>query len=94
VDEPFSSEEARRRIKVALAHGSWSFSTHASKRAAERGMDLADCLNVLRSGKVDSTYTTFELQTWRYRVCTPRMWVVVAFAEQQLVIVTACRSNP
>ena len=53
-------------------------------------MTTPDCANVLRAGVVEEP--EFERGSWRYRVRTQRMYVVVAFrSENELSIVTAWR---
>lgn len=59
---------------------------------AERGVDEADIINVLRGGAVGST--DFENGTWRYRIFTPKIWIVVAFrSERCLTVVTVCKEE-
>jgi hypothetical protein len=51
-----------------------------------------DVVNVLRGGVVEPG--EFERGSWRYRVHTVRIWVVIAFnSETELVIVTAWRER-
>ena len=53
-------------------------------------LKAGDCLNVLRGGWVEPA--ELEAGTWRYRVATQRIVVVVAFrSETVLVVVTAWR---
>ena len=53
-------------------------------------LSIVDCVNVLRAGVVEPA--EYENGSWRYRVRTQRIYVVVAFrSEKQLVIVTAWR---
>jgi hypothetical protein len=55
-------------------------------------LTTVDCENVLRGGVVRPG--EFEHGTWRYRVETSRITVVVAFrSEGELVVVTAWRSG-
>ena len=55
-------------------------------------MDIQDCLNVLRGGTVEQA--EWEKGAWRYRVRTPRMYVVIEFeSDNALFIVTAWRSK-
>ena len=51
---------------------------------------MVDAINVLRGGIVEPG--EFENGSWRYRVRTQRMYVVVAFrSETELRVVTAWR---
>ena len=55
-------------------------------------MDTGDCINILRGGKVREG--EYENGSWRYRVETPKMAVVVTFIdEDELMIVTAWREK-
>ena len=55
-------------------------------------LTTVDCENVLRGGVVRPG--EYEHGTWRYRVETSKITVVIAFrSEQELVVVTAWRSG-
>lgn len=55
-------------------------------------LTTVDCENVLRGGVVRPG--EYEHGTWRYRVETSRVTVVVAFrSESEIVIVTAWRAG-
>lgn len=85
-------DEARRLIQKIIADGVVSFRVHAKARLAERSMDTVDVTNVLRAGYVEEADR--EDGTYRYRVCTKRMTVVVAFRSRaELVVVTAWRND-
>ncbi len=91
--EPYSATEVRRRVDSHLETERFLLSRHARQRMTENDMDLLDVLNVLRAGRVREDLTAFEAGTYRYRVETPRMAVVVAFnsRREQMVVVTAFR---
>jgi hypothetical protein len=56
------------------------------------GLTMVDCINVLRGGWVEPGER--ERGSWRYRVRTARICVVVAFrSESKLAIVTAWRER-
>lgn len=56
-------------------------------------LTMVDVTNVLRSGVIDPA--EFENGSWRYRVRTGRIAVVIAFrSETELRVVTAWRMNP
>lgn len=58
----------------------------------ERDIDEADIINVLRGGAVSPP--EIESGTWRYRIFTPKMWVIVAFrSETCLVVITVCKET-
>ncbi|NOY25287.1 MAG: DUF4258 domain-containing protein [Oligoflexia bacterium] len=93
MDEPLTQVKARQLIQEILREGTWSFTRHARQRTEERDLDLSDCVNMLRCGFVEEI--DFTNGSWRYRVCTPRIGVVVAFnGEKRLVIVTTFRRKP
>ena len=80
--------EARRLIRSILAAGEVVSSRHAHDEMAADGLDLVDCVGVLRSGVVEAG--ELERGTWRYRVRARDVCVVMAFrSETRLVIVTA-----
>jgi len=67
-------------------------SRHALVEMEKDDLTLVDCVNVLRGGFPDPA--EWENGSWRYRVRTPRMCVVIAFrSEQELVIVTTWRER-
>lgn len=90
-DEPLSPTEAKRLIRQCLtAGGRVDFSGHALDELQKDQMTTGDCLNVLRGGVVEPA--EWERGSWRYRVRTARMCVVVSFvSETRLRVVTAWR---
>jgi hypothetical protein len=91
--EPFTPADARTRIRRIIKDGTVDFSRHALKEMEKDNLTTVDCTNVLRGGWVEPP----ELRdgTWRYRVRTDHMCVVVAFrAETRIVVVTAWRIKP
>ena len=90
--EPLNPPEARRRIQEILSRGEVVSSRHATQEMAKDDLTIIDCINVLRGGVVEPA--EWENGSWRYRVHTQRIWVVVAFrSEKRLVIVTAWRTR-
>lgn len=90
--EPLDPDEAKPLIRKILTEGMVSIPSHAKGRLASREMETSDALNVLRAGFVE--HPDLEGGTYRYRVCTQRMTVVIAFrSKTHLVIITAWR-NP
>jgi len=88
--EPLNPAEARRLIQAILAAGEVVSSSHANNEMAADGLDLVDCITVLRSGVVEPG--EFAGGTWRYRVRARDVCAVVAFRSvKRLVIVTAWR---
>jgi hypothetical protein len=96
VKEPLAPADAKKQIVAILSGGTVSFSRHAENEMANDplgSIDRIDVVNVLRGGVVDPAELVNE--TWRYRVRTQRISVVVAFrSEMNLIVVTAWRNGP
>jgi hypothetical protein len=89
-DEPLGPDAARRLIRGILRAGRAIYSSHAKQKLLADDLTTVDCENVLRDGVVGPG--ELDDGTWRYRVETSRIAVVVAFrSEDELVIVTAWR---
>jgi len=90
--EPLSNDAAKRRIVEILSRGTVSFSDHALDALRDDGLTTVDAVNVLRGGVVE--FSEQQRQTWRYRVRTSQIVVVVAFrSETMLRVVTAWRTK-
>ena len=90
MDEPLAPEAARQLIREILRAGRFIYSKHAKEELLVARLTTVDCENVLRGGVVRPG--EFENGSWRYRVETGRITVVVAFrSEHELVVVTAWR---
>lgn len=90
VREPLDPAAARALIRTILDTGTVSFSRHALQELGKDDLTTVDAVNVLRGGIVSPG--ELERGTWRYRVRTARLAVVVAFrAEAELVVVTGWR---
>jgi hypothetical protein len=88
--EPFDPTRAKQLIRNIINSGIVNFSSHAMEEMKKDSLTTVDCTNVLRGGVVEPPEV--EKGTWRYRVRTNRIYVVVAFrSETQLVVVTAWR---
>ena len=91
---PLDNEAARRLIRSILGRGQGgvAFSGHALDEMAKDELTTVDVANVLRGGVVE--FAELISGTWRYRVRTSRMTVVVAFrSETILSVVTAWRKS-
>jgi hypothetical protein len=92
LNEPLSQKDARALIREILKEGEYSFSGHAEQEMENDQLTHVDCVNVLRGGVVDPG--EFENGSWRYRVRTARITVVVAFrSKTKLRVVTAWRNR-
>jgi len=90
VDEPLGPDAARRLIREILRAGCFIYSRHARQELLADDLTTVDCDNVLWGGVVGPG--EFEHGTWRYRVETSRIAIVVAFrSEYERVVVTAWR---
>jgi hypothetical protein len=90
--EPLDNPKAKRPISTILATGTVSFSGHALREMANDGLEATDCLSVLRAGWVE--FSELEPGSWRYRVRTGKLFVVVTFrSEEEFVVVTAWRAK-
>ena len=93
--EPFNRNEAKKRIQEICSSpkGDIVSSRHAKQELANDGLTIVDARNVLRAGKITEE-AELENGTWRYRVHTERMTVVVAFvSESKLKLITAWRKK-
>ncbi len=89
-DELIEREQVRKLIREILRSGEVIFTPHAEEQLEERDLDRADCLSVLRGGWCE--FEEFINGTWRYRIVTQKMCVVIAFdSEEALAIITVWR---
>lgn len=90
--EPLDRARARELIRTILDEGEYRITQHAREEMQADALDEDDVLNVLRGGWVE--YEEERGRTWRYRVTTHQICVVVAFrSEEILVVVTAWRKK-
>jgi hypothetical protein len=89
--EPFGKTEALKLVQRIRLSGSTTYSGHAKTELAKDKMTSLDVDNILRCGAIRRE-ADLENGSYRYRVETARMVVVVAFrSETELRIVTAWR---
>ncbi len=83
--------QARKGLtKILRASGAISFSRHARQEMEADDLTEPDFVNTLRCGNVSDG--DLVNGTWRYRVETDRIMVVVAFqGEREIVVVTTWR---
>lgn len=88
--EPLSPSAAKTLILANLSLGSYIWSSHALVELEKDKMIADDAINVLRGGVVEPA--EFENGSWRYRVRTKKIYVVVGFrSETEMRIVTCWR---
>ena len=88
--EPFVPAQARKLLSKLLNSASTNvtLSPHCKERMVEHKLDSQDVEHVLRTGSITEP-AELERETWRYRVHKGKMWVVVAFAPDEVIGVTA-----
>ena len=92
MNEPLTPDDARRLVRKILEEGEFEVSEHAGQELQKDNLDLVDVTNVLRGGWCEPP--EFENGSWRYKFCTQRMVVVVAFdSEDRLAVITAWRER-
>jgi len=92
MNEPLSNVDAKRLIRDILTNGTFGFTGHAKAELAKDSLTTVDAVNVLRGGAVE--FSELVDGTWRYRVRTNKITVVVAFrSDDHLVVVTAWRNK-
>jgi hypothetical protein len=90
ISGPLGTYAARDLVRKILREGVTRFSQHARDEMEKDDLSTMDCTNVLRGGTVEPP--ELERGSWRYRVLTNRMCVVVAFrSKNELVVITAWR---
>lgn len=90
LSEPLSLDDAHHLARRILAQGYVAFTQHARDEMKNDSLVDRDVTNVIRGGYCESV--DFEKGTWRYRIRTQRIVVVVAFrSEAELRVVTAWR---
>ena len=92
MDESLRPDEARRLIRQIVAAADLRYSPHARAEMATDGIETRDCEHTLRAGVVEEP--EWENGSWRYRVRTSQLCVVVAFPGlERVIVVTAWRLN-
>lgn|SRR6266446_3928094 len=90
--EPIKPDEAKRLILEILKSGRFTYSRHCKEEMLADTTTTLDCENILRGGVVRPG--EYENGSWRYKVETDRMAVVICFrSKTELALVTAWRKN-
>ncbi len=91
LEEPLHPDAATRLIARIVREGSVAWSQHALAAMRDDSLTTVECVNVMRAGVV-SEPGELEGGSWRYRIHTQRICVVVAFrSDTELVVVTTWR---
>lgn len=94
MDEPLKPTNAKKLILAILDDHELVIPTgsHADQEMANDNLIVGDVINVLRGGVVEPG--ELEKGTWRYRVRTTKITVVVCFrSETELRVVTCWRNK-
>lgn len=85
-------------LRRLLEEGETTWTTHAKKELEKDHLTMVDAVNVMRGGTVEEA--ELENGSWRYRVRTQHITVVVAFEGDEdtdmateIVVVTAWRNR-
>lgn len=87
--------QARKLLSELFNHHAnlISLTMHAREKMKVRNLRMGDILNVLKAGKIIN-FPEFENGSYRYRVKTMKLTVVIAFKKpSHVVIVTAWREK-
>lgn len=88
--QALAQPDAKRAIHSIVVAGQVAYSDHAVEELENDALTTVDVVNVLRGGIVDPA--EWENGSWRYRVRTQRMCVVVVIrSETELKVITAWR---
>lgn len=80
-DKPLDTNAARKLVREILRAGNFIYSRHAKEEMLADDLTTVDCENVIRGGVFRAG--EFEHGTWRYRVETSRITVVVALRSER-----------
>lgn len=90
LEEPMDHPTVKKMIRAILENGKMTYSPHAKREMTADNLKAEDCINVLRGGHCE--FEELEKGTWRYRITTPRICVLVAFrSRSELRIVSTWR---
>ena len=90
--QPFDQVVAKGLIQGIVDEGSVTYSKHALEEMKKDHLTTGDILNVLHGGVVAPA--EHENGSWRYRVWTKKMCVVVVIrSESELKVVTAWKEK-
>ena len=88
-----NNNQARKLLSEILNTGTLYWSRHAETEMEKDNLTKNDVLNVLRGGHITDP-GEYEKGSWRYRVLTAKICVVVAFnSESSVAVVTAWRKS-
>jgi len=88
-EEPLTTHQVRELLSKILQTGLLRYSRHAREEMKADGLDEAQIERALR-GQVEPG--EWENGSWRYRIHTFSVWVVIAFrGAETAVVITAWR---
>lgn len=94
--QKLNKNEARKLISKLMLEEKVIFLQHAFDRMKERSVDIQDAVNVLESpDSFISGEGEFERGSYRYRLCTNRMTLVIGFNPDgtKIIVVTVMRRD-
>ena len=90
LDEPLTPPQVKHLLRCVLNEGDLEFSSHALQEMQKDKISELDLVNVLRGGWPEPG--EYENGSWRYRVSTSRITVVISFRDNSwIVVVTVWR---
>ena len=98
LEEPLAVSDIKPRARHCLTEGTTEFTNHARDEMRKDDLSDVDVVNVIRAGVAHpGEYRRDgprQIPSWRYRICTNRICVVVAFeSADEMVVVTAWRNE-
>jgi hypothetical protein len=94
VQPPYSRAEAKKVARKAVESGYVTYvEPHAKDRMRERNVSMLDVENVLRAGFLHEGDPEFVNGSWRYRICSNKLTVVVAFSGERVVVITCIKEK-
>lgn len=92
MNEPYPPSTVKKLLVAILKDGVLAFTNHAYEEMAKDNLTEVDVRNTLRGGTPQAG--EYVSDSWRYRVTTFRVAVVVAFRSTvHAVVVTAWRTK-
>lgn len=90
--EPLDPSAAKKLILKILTDETFFISSHGEEEMAKDKLIIGDIINVLRGGVVEPA--ELVKGSWRYRVRTAKIFVVVCFVSaRSMCVVTAWRKK-
>lgn len=93
VQQPIPAVQAQKLLSAIFPSGTVIFSSHARDEMREDNITDQDALNVMRAGRIHAPAEYLDA-SWRYRVHTELLFVVVPFDSiTSVIVVTGWRKK-